>query len=43
MPVFIDNPEVSAIAVIQRPRELAFSLHTEICSAYFAAREVSQT
>lgn len=36
LPAFAGNAEVSAIDVIDAPRELAFPLHTEMCRAFFA-------
>lgn len=36
VPAFAGNAEVSAIDVIDGPRELAFPLHTEICRSFFS-------
>lgn len=36
LPPFSGNAEVSAIDVIDGPRDLAFPLHTEICRLFFA-------
>ena len=38
IPPFQESAEVSALDVIDGPRELAFPLHTELCRQFFADR-----